>query len=357
VRLRPAFVSLCALVALSQAGCFGHLIAGVGSDSTSTSTFEVPPAEADGKLSCGDRPCTQVPVEQVIRRGHKRALFWPVFAAEVIVCIAGYTAFATNIGNDDASLGNTFVPLALGGTFFWAALGDVIFYGISDDYDPKPQSSRLPTVVTADWHNSRINLDVADVISVDATAPPSSFSLALAWQRRAAMADPQAQPPQQFTFHPAPGAPSVSPATPLPTGPASELHGKIAVLDLQSSAKDISEADARFFGDRVRASALRHAPQLEVITRENLIVLLQASGKDIANCEGECEVDTGRRIGADAIVSGEILKVGTRYKITLRLHETHEGRLLSATVASGSTIDELDDALGKAAADLFRRSP
>jgi len=98
---------------------------------------------------------------------------------------------------------------------------------------------------------------------------------------------------------------------------------------------------------------LKAAPGLEVITRENLLVLLQASGKDLANCEGECEVDTGRRIGADAVVSGEILKVGTRYKLTLRLHETHDGKLLSAAVASGRTIDELDDAVGRAAAELF----
>jgi uncharacterized protein YbgA (DUF1722 family) len=83
------------------------------------------------------------------------------------------------------------------------------------------------------------------------------------------------------------------------------------------------------------------------------MVLLHSSGKDLANCEGECEVDTGRRIGADAIVSGEVLKVGTRYKLTLRLHETHEGRLLGAAVASGKSIDELDESTNTAVVELF----
>ena len=134
-----------------------------------------------------------------------------------------------------------------------------------------------------------------------------------------------------------------------------KLSGRLAVLDLRLLTKELTPDDARYFTDIVRTSVLKAAPQLEVITRENLIVLLQASGKDLANCEGECEVDTGRRIGADAIVSGEIQKVGTRYKMALRLHETREGRLVSAAVASGKSIDELDDGAAKAAAELFQR--
>ena len=76
-------------------------------------------------------------------------------------------------------------------------------------------------------------------------------------------------------------------------------------------------------------------PGLDIMTRENLVVLLQSTGKKLEECEGECEVDTGRRIGADTIVSGEIQKVGTRYKLTLRLHDTHEGRLLASAIGSG----------------------
>ena len=132
-----------------------------------------------------------------------------------------------------------------------------------------------------------------------------------------------------------------------------KLTGRLAVLDLRLLTKEMTQDDARYFTDIVRTAVLKVAPHLEVITRENLLVLLQSSGKDLANCEGECEVDTGRRIGADAIVSGEIQKVGTRYKMALRLHETREGRLVAAAVASGKSIDELDDGATKAAAQLF----
>jgi len=83
------------------------------------------------------------------------------------------------------------------------------------------------------------------------------------------------------------------------------------------------------------------------MTRENLLVLLQSSGKDLANCEGECEVDTGRRIGADVIISGEIQKVGTPYKISLRLQRRTKGGWRGRRWRAGS-VDELDDSANKA---------
>jgi len=88
------------------------------------------------------------------------------------------------------------------------------------------------------------------------------------------------------------------------------------------------------------------------MTRENLGVPLQASGKDLNDCEGECEVDTGRRIGADAVISGEVLKYSAHCKLSLRLHETKSGRSVAATVASGATLEALDADLQLRAADV-----
>ena len=129
--------------------------------------------------------------------------------------------------------------------------------------------------------------------------------------------------------------------------------GKLAVLDFKSYTDALKPEDVRYFTDVVRGSVLKTAPGMQVMTRENLLVLLQATGKDATQCEGECEVDTGRRIGADAVVSGEILKVGSRFKMSLKLHETREGRLLSTSVASGKSIDELDESAQSAASELL----
>jgi len=158
---------------------------------------------------------------------------------------------------------------------------------------------------------------------------------------------------------PAPSQPAASqPALAQPAASADRRaaifsSGKLAVLDFKSYTDALKPEDVRYFTDVVRGQVLKAAPALQVMTRENLLVLLQATGKDATACEGECEVDTGRRIGADAVISGEILKVGSHFKLSLKLHETREGRLLSTSVASGKSIDELDEGAQKAALDLI----
>jgi hypothetical protein len=131
------------------------------------------------------------------------------------------------------------------------------------------------------------------------------------------------------------------------------LRGKLAVLDLKNFTKDLSKQNAQYFTDVIRQASLRMEPGLDIMTRENLMVLLQSTGKKLEECEGECEVDTGRRIGADQIISGEIQKVGSKFKLTLKLHDTHEGRLLASSIGSGKSIDELDEGAQKAAEELF----
>ena len=132
-----------------------------------------------------------------------------------------------------------------------------------------------------------------------------------------------------------------------------QLKGKLAVLELRNFAKGLKRENAQYFTDVVRQTSLRVQPEVDVMTRENLLVLLESSGKKLDECEGECEVDTGRRIGADEVVSGEIQKLGSLYKMSLRLHDTREGKLLSSAIASGKSVEELDVSVQKAAEDLL----
>src|SRR3954470_2194041 len=114
-----------------------------------------------------------------------------------------------------------------------------------------------------------------------------------------------------------------------------ELHNKLA-------GADKAAVDASYLSDRIRAEVLDAKLGVKVMTRENMFVLLQAQGKTLENCEGECEVDTGRRLGADYVVSGEVLRVGASLKTTLKLHDTHSGTLLAAVSASGVDVEALD---------------
>ncbi len=187
------------------------------------------------------------------------------------------------------------------------------------------------------------------VAKADAWAPKNNDG-----DEKKSKSKPLIQPATHETalIQPAPPAHESEPAS-QQHGPPVIANGKLAVLDFRSYTDALKPEDVRYFTDVVRGATLKAAPKLQVMTRENLLVLLQATGKDAANCEGECEVDTGRRIGADAVVSGEILKVGTHFKLSLKLHETHDGRLLSTSVASGRSIDELDESAQTAAMELI----
>jgi len=129
----------------------------------------------------------------------------------------------------------------------------------------------------------------------------------------------------------------------------------IAVLEFRTKldAQAKADADPTYFSDVVRSQALDELPGARIMTRENMTVLLAAAGKDLANCEGECDVDTGRNLGADEVINGELLKVGTSFKLDLKLHATRDGQLLAGAQASGKTVDELDAALPAAVTKLL----
>lgn len=136
--------------------------------------------------------------------------------------------------------------------------------------------------------------------------------------------------------------------------PAAGAQRKLAVLELADSAA-LDEGAVRFLAERVRgeAAALPREAWL-VMTRENLLALLPP-GTDLADCEGECEVETGRNIGADVVVSGEIVRLGDDLKVTLRAHETTGGTLLGQEVASAASEGALEGEVAAAARRLLLR--
>lgn len=129
----------------------------------------------------------------------------------------------------------------------------------------------------------------------------------------------------------------------------------VAVLEFRSklAGAERSAVDADYLANAVRAAVLKTLSGARVLTRENMLVLLQAAGKKLEECEGECEVETGRRLGADLVVSGDLLRFGSSYKLDLRLHDTRSGELLAGAAASGETVDKLDHAVAPAVRELM----
>src|SRR3954468_10282652 len=147
--------------------------------------------------------------------------------------------------------------------------------------------------------------------------------------------------------------------TPSPTKPAAEAMARdaaprvVSVLELRNKLQPRESVDTGYVADRLRAEVLSAGIDAKVISRENMLVLLQAQGKQLADCEGECEVETGRRIGADLVVSGDLLRVGDSLKASLRLHDTRSGTLLAAATAAGISAEDLDAHLAPAMRQLF----
>lgn len=130
--------------------------------------------------------------------------------------------------------------------------------------------------------------------------------------------------------------------------------GVTAVLELRNKldGPERNVVDAGFLTDVVRQQMLEEVPSLKLMTRENVITLLEATGRKLDECEGECEIDTGRRLGADFVVTGEILRFGRGLRVNLRLHDTRSARLLSAAVASGDGPEALEKDLVRAVGKL-----
>ena len=81
-----------------------------------------------------------------------------------------------------------------------------------------------------------------------------------------------------------------------------------------------------------------------VMTKENMMDMLNQMGKSAADCQGECKVELGRNIGADYVISGELFKVDELYILNVKMHETAQGKLMSGEETRGKDLETMLDA-------------
>jgi hypothetical protein len=139
----------------------------------------------------------------------------------------------------------------------------------------------------------------------------------------------------------------------LAAAPVRADTGKlVAVLEIGTRLPPGVTVDRGYLSDRVRGAVLRALPGARLMTRDNIEVIAKAAGVDLASCDGECVVETGRKLGADLLVSGELVRLGEQLRLSLRLHDVKEGRLLSLAQAGGKSPEELDRDLDRALPEL-----
>ena len=130
----------------------------------------------------------------------------------------------------------------------------------------------------------------------------------------------------------------------LAQSPASGSKPRIAVLNVISADRVFTDAELDVLTEDLRqeTSDALHV-WFDLITRENLDVLLRESGTDLDKCfkEGQCEVDVGRNIHADVVISSQATRAGRNIVLRVSAHQTKTGAVIKKASAEGKDIDEL----------------
>lgn len=138
-----------------------------------------------------------------------------------------------------------------------------------------------------------------------------------------------------------------------PQGPLKRRGvARLAVLELQDSA-GLAAEELAYLSDLLRGIALRLLPKRYfLMTRENLLAQLPP-GQALSDCLGGCEIETARRVGADFVISGQLLRFGSELRLNLKLHDSASAALLAQAQASAEQLKALEFALGAAARRLL----
>ena len=119
---------------------------------------------------------------------------------------------------------------------------------------------------------------------------------------------------------------------------------RIAILELGNKT-DLSAAEVGYLTDLIRDSARQQLSvnRYVIMTRENIIDLL--GDRAMADCIGECAVQTGRNLGAKYVVAGEVIYFGKSIRISVTLHETEFGNLLESEQAGAPGVEGLEESV------------
>ena len=129
----------------------------------------------------------------------------------------------------------------------------------------------------------------------------------------------------------------------------------IAVLDFDNRAK-LKPDDVDYICGLVRekAAELLSGRPFSIMTKDNMMAMLPKDA-DLGECTGaECEVAAGRMIGADIIISGEVTRFGKKFKVVIKMHETHSAEFLGSKRGEAVTVGNLERPVQKAAEQLLR---
>jgi sulfatase modifying factor 1 len=132
----------------------------------------------------------------------------------------------------------------------------------------------------------------------------------------------------------------VATLTAFGTAQSQGAPGRVAVLDFHdSSTGRATPEEVLYLSDLVRGVARRVLPaeRYLLMTRENIQEMLP-QGRTLADCVGECAVETGRKLGVDYVVTGEVTSFGGQIRVTVNLHGMKTGNLIDQVRAGAPNV-------------------
>lgn len=130
----------------------------------------------------------------------------------------------------------------------------------------------------------------------------------------------------------------------------------IAVLDLDPTS--ISETDARFLSDRLRAE-LFESGVFQVVERDKMNDILQEQGFQLSGCTTvDCAVEAGQLLNVSRMVAGSIGQIEDIYSISVRLIDVESGAILKIATRDyrGKLSNVLTEVIPQVAAEIAGRT-
>ena len=123
--------------------------------------------------------------------------------------------------------------------------------------------------------------------------------------------------------------------------PLLETLTNIAVIEF--SAKGVSSFEASALTDELEVQIVSLSKSITVIERGRMEEIVKEQGFQQSGCiTSECAVQVGQLLGADNVVIGSIIKLGSTYSVTAKIVSIETGSIIrTATIKHRGAIDYL----------------
>jgi len=140
------------------------------------------------------------------------------------------------------------------------------------------------------------------------------------------------------------------------SGPAfaQERIEDMAVLEISFYGKELTQQQKEFLSDDIRQAAMK-LTQYRIMTKESVFAILRDKKIDPSKCDAECEVEFGRMLQADRLVTSAILFFEQVYYIKIKLYDVGKASMENAVdrECPRCAFSELRKMVQDAAQELF----